>query len=98
MPDHAPSAAPDPCNAGPEDLWSAVAALSGEQLHTIIDPARQSPKPAPDPASFRARVVEVFGNVAGFEFTPPSEPMLLELWEKYRSTLSPFSGGRIAPA
>ncbi|NOV28120.1 hypothetical protein E5S69_32045 [Cupriavidus necator] len=98
MPDRARSANQEQRNACPGDLWSAVAGLSGEQLHTIIDPAQRSPKPATDQASFRARVVEVFGNVAGFESTPPSESMLRELWEKYRSTRSPFSQGRISPA
>jgi hypothetical protein len=76
-----------PC-AKPDSLWSAIAELSGEQLHTIIDIAQLSPKATTDMASFRARILGVFGNVAGFEITPPSESILQELWERYRSTLS----------
>ncbi|WP_439671658.1 hypothetical protein [Cupriavidus necator] len=78
-----------PC-ARPDSLWSAVAELSGKQLHTIIDIAQRSPKATTDMASFRARILGVFGNVAGFDITPPSESMLQELWERYRSTLSSF--------
>ncbi|QQX85922.1 hypothetical protein JJQ59_08450 [Cupriavidus necator] len=75
-----------PC-AKPDSLWSAIAELSGEQLHTIIDIAQRSPKATTDMASFRARILGVFGNVAGFETTPPSEPMLQELWERYRCSI-----------
>ncbi|RWA54177.1 hypothetical protein AU476_11050 [Cupriavidus sp. UYMSc13B] len=78
-----------PC-AKPDSLWSAIAELSGGQLHTIIDIAHSSPKATTDMASFRARILGVFADVAGFEITPPSESILQALWERYRSTLSSF--------
>lgn len=79
---------PDPPCARPADLWSAIAELSGEQLHTIIDIAHLSPKVTTDMASFRARILGVFANVPGFEATPPSASILHALWDKYRTTLS----------
>lgn len=71
--------------AKPGDLWSAIAELSSEQLHTIIDIALASPKGPTDLASFRHCILHVFKNVAGFESTPPSESILLKLWDKYRA-------------
>ncbi|AQV93898.1 hypothetical protein BJN34_08340 [Cupriavidus necator] len=78
-----------PC-AKPDDFWSVIAELSGEQLHTILDIAHLSPKVTTDMASFRARILGVFENVAGFEITPPSESILRALWERYCATLSPL--------
>ncbi|WP_354687669.1 hypothetical protein [Cupriavidus necator] len=68
----------------PDDLWAAIAALSGEQLHTIVDIAPASPNAPTDLASFRDRILGVFGNVAGFDSTPPSESVMQALWETYR--------------
>ncbi|WP_455288223.1 hypothetical protein [Cupriavidus necator] len=72
--------------AEPGDLWSAIADLSSEQLHTLVDIALASPKVPTDLASFRDRILGIFENVAGFDSTPPSESILQELWGKYRLT------------
>ncbi|MBF6987348.1 MULTISPECIES: hypothetical protein [Cupriavidus] len=75
-----------PCTcASPDDLWSAIAGLSAEQLHTIIDTASASPEPTMDLNAFRRRILGMFGNVAGFAPAPPPESVLRELWEKYRA-------------
>ncbi|MEM5428674.1 hypothetical protein [Cupriavidus oxalaticus] len=75
-----------PCTcASPDDLWSAIAGLSAEQLHTIIDIANASPEPTTDLDAFRRRILGVFGNVAGFAPAPPPESVLRQLWERYRA-------------
>lgn len=71
-------------SASPEDLWCAIAGLSAEQLHTILDIANASPGPTEDLDSFRRRIAGVFANVAGFAPAPPPEPIVREIWEKYR--------------
>ncbi|MCY1227265.1 hypothetical protein D9M68_391350 [compost metagenome] len=71
--------------ASPDDLWSAIAGLSAEQLHTIIDIAGASPEPTGDLDAFRRRIVGMFGNVAGFASAPPPESILRQLWERYRA-------------
>lgn len=70
--------------SSPEDLWRAIAALPAGQLRTILDIDRASPGPTADLDSFRRRIARVFGNVAGFASSAPPEPIVREMWEKYR--------------
>ncbi|AGW94356.1 hypothetical protein N234_30412 [Ralstonia pickettii DTP0602] len=77
---------PTQAGSASDDMWSAIAELSSEQLHTIVDISLTPPNPLTDLASFRDHVLGIFENVAGFESTPPPESIMNKLWTTYRRT------------